>query len=342
MFRFANPYYLYALLVIPVLIFLFYYIRKKKQKQLAEFGDSDLIMQLIPLYSKNRPVVKFYLFLSAMVFLIIGISRPQFGSKLQDVKRKGIQLIIALDVSNSMNAQDIQPSRLERAKQAITKLVDKLSDDQIGLIVFAGDAYTQLPITSDYISAKTFLSSINTGIVPVQGTAIGKAIDLATHSFPPNSDLQKVVIVITDGENHEDDPVEAARLAHEKGILVYTLGMGLPEGAPIPEEGYQNYKKDKSGSIVISKLDEITLNKVAVSGGGQYIRANNTQVGLNELFEQIEKLDKKEYESKIFSDYEEQFQYFFIAALLLLLADFLLTERKGKWLGSIKLFEVKK
>jgi Ca-activated chloride channel family protein len=343
MFRFENSYILYLLIILPVLVFIFHLIQKQKKKAIAEFGDVELMQSLMPNASKSKPVWKFYLFVAALAFIILGLARPQFGSKLQEVKRKGIEIMIALDVSNSMNATDIQPSRLERAKQVLSKLVDRLSDDKIGLIVFAGDAYTQIPITTDYVSAKMFLNNLTTGIVPVQGTAIGKAINLSASSFPANSELQKVIIIITDGENHEDDPVEAAKQAAEKGILVYTLGMGLPEGAPIPEgaETSLNFKKDREGNTVISKLDEITLQKVAIAGSGEYIRANNTQAGLNNLFNKVEKLNKKEYESKIYAEYDDQYQYFFGFAIILLLVEFIIAQRKSKFLLKFRLFEVK-
>lgn len=343
MFRFEYSFMLYLLILLPFLAVLFHLAQRRKKKAIAEFGDSNLMQVLMPEASASKPYWKFYLFLSALCFIILGLARPQFGAKLQEVKRKGIEIMIALDVSNSMNATDIQPSRLERSKQVITKLVDKLVDDKIGLIVFAGDAYTQIPITTDYPSAKMFLSGLTTGMVPVQGTAMGKAINLAMSSFPPNSDLQKVIILITDGENHEDDPVEAARAANEKGILVYTMGMGLPDGAPIPEGNpySQNFKKNKEGNTVISKLDEATLIKTATTGGGEYIRANNTQAGLNNLFDRINKLSKKEYASQIYSDYDDQFPYFFALALLLLIAEFILIEKKNKLLMKFSLFDVK-
>lgn len=344
MFRFANSYMLYSLIIIPVLIFIFYLLLKLKKRDIALFGDTQLMQLLMPEVSVSSIVWKFYIFLAAIVFIILGLARPQFGSKLQEVKRKGMEIMIALDVSNSMNARDIQPSRLERAKQVLTKLIDRLVNDKIGLIVFAGDAYFQVPITTDYVSAKMFLSGISTGMVPVQGTAIGKAIDMAVGSFPSNSDLQKVIIIITDGENHEDNPEESAKMANEKGVLVYTLGMGSPEGAPVPSDtkDSQNFIKDKDGNIVVSKLDELTLQKIAIAGGGEYISANNTQDGLNRLFNRIDKLNKKEYESKMYSEYDDQFQYLFGLALLLLFIEFLLDEKKSKWLGKLKLFEVKK
>jgi Ca-activated chloride channel family protein len=344
MFRFANPYLLYVLLLIPVLSVIFYITRRARQKAIAQIGDQSLMQQLMPDASDARPVIKFVMLMLILASVTLGLARPQFGSRLQEVKRKGIEIMIALDVSNSMNAQDIQPSRLQRSKQAIAKLVEKLNDDRIGLVVFAGDAYTQIPITTDYVSAKMFLNNISTGIVPVQGTAIGKAIEQSIRSFPANSELQKAIIIITDGENHEDNPVEMAKLAADKGILVFTLGMGLPEGAPIPlgAENAQNFKKDQSGQVVISKLDETTLQQIAAAGGGMYVRANNTQAGLNTLFDRINSLSRKEYDSKIYSDYDDQFQYFFAFALIILIADFILLERKNKWLKGFKVFDVNK
>ena len=344
MFRFANPYVLYSLLVLPFLMVLYYLSGILKKKKIEEFGDLSLMQLLMPDASTSRSIWKFYLYLTALTFIIIGLSRPQIGSKLQEVKRKGIEIMIALDVSNSMNAEDIQPSRLIRAKQVLAKLVDRLSDDKIGFIVFAGDAYTQVPITTDYVSVKMFLSNISTGLVPVQGTDIQKAIELAHNSFPSKSELQKVIIIITDGENLQGNPEESARLANEKGVLIYTLGMGTPEGAPIPvgAENSNDYKKDSSGNTVVSKLDEATLQKIAVAGGGEYIPANNTQAGLNRLFEKVEKLNKKEYESKIYSEYNEQFQYFFGFALILLIIEFFIVEKKSKWLNSLKIFEIKR
>ena len=278
--------------------------------------------------------------LLAFASAIFAIARPQFGSQLKTVKREGIELIIALDVSNSMLAEDIQPSRLEGSKRAISQLVDKLSDDKIGLIVFAGEAYTQLPITSDYVSAKLFLNSINTQIVPTQGTAIGAAIDLGTKSFTPQFAGSKVLIVITDGENHEDDAVGAATKAAEQGIIVDAIGMGLPKGALIPDfsNGQKGYKKDSKGNTIVTKLDEPMLQKIAQAGKGIYIRANNTQMGLNTLFSEVNKMKKTEMESQIYADYDEKFQYFIGLSLFLILLDFLLLERKNKYLKNLKLF----
>lgn len=339
MFRFAHTEILYLLLVIPVFILLFSLALKRRKKSLQEFGESDLLGDLMPMVSYRRPIYKFAIVMLAFAFLVIGIAGPQFGSKLKKIDRKGVELVIALDVSNSMLANDIKPNRLAKAKSAISHLVEKLGEDKIGLIVFAGEAYTQLPITSDYSSARLFLSGINTDIVPIQGTAIGSAIDLARKSFTPNEKSSKAIIVITDGENHRDDAVASAAKAREEGIVVHTIGMGLPQGAPIPVKGNPGqFHKDREGNVVVSRLDEDMLKKIAASGEGAYIRANNTRVGLNALFKEINKMDKTQMESNIYSDYIERFQYFIFVALFLLLLDFLLLERKNRRIMKIKLF----
>jgi Ca-activated chloride channel family protein len=239
-----------------------------------------------------------------------------------------------------MMAEDIQPNRLERSKRAISQLVDKLSDDKIGLIVFAGDAYTQLPITADYVSAKLFLNSISTQMVPTQGTAIGAAINLGIKSFNPQFAGSKAMIVITDGENHEDDAIGAATQAAKDGIVIYTLGMGLPQGGPIPENagGQKTYRKDRQGNTIVTKLDEQLLQKIAEAGKGAYIRANNSQVGLNNLFNEVNKMEKSELETQIYADYDDKFQYFIGFGILLLLIDFMILDRKNKYLKTFKLF----
>lgn len=341
LFRFAHPEYFWALLLIPVLTFLFVYFRIQRRNALRKFGEPELVSLLMPNVSGVRPVVRFILVMLALSLFIAGIARPQFGSKLKKVKRQGVEIVIALDVSNSMMAEDIKPNRLERAKRAIDRLISKLKDDKIGLIVFAGDAYTQLPITSDYNSAQLFLSSVNPEMIPKQGTAVGAAIGMAKRSFTASTEASKAIIVITDGENHEDDAVAAAEEAHKDGIVVHTIGMGLPQGAPIPVRagGQGEYRKDKDGNVVITRLDEVTLQKIAAAGGGIYLRANTAQVGLDDLFDEINKMQKTEMEARTFSEYEEQFQYFFAAGLLLLLLEFFMLERKNKYLKRIKLFK---
>lgn len=340
MFRFANPDYLYALLIIPAFIGLYFVAMHIKKRRISEFGNAELLQQLMPGVSKSRGWIKSIIFFVAFTFMIFGLARPQFGSKLTEAKRKGIEIIIALDVSNSMLAQDIQPNRLERAKQAISRLVDQLSNDRIGLIVFAGDAYVQLPVTNDYTSAKMFLSSISPGMVSKQGTAIGSAINLAVNSFSPQSETSKVIIIISDGENHEDNPIEAAQKAFlEKGIVTHAIGIGSPKGAPIPM-GAKNgdFLRDKDDNIVVTRLDEETLSKVAVTGGGKYLRASNAQIGLLPLFEEINRMERTEFKDKVFSEYDDQFQYLFGIALLLLIIEFFVLERKNRLIKRLNLF----
>ncbi|MEI7421260.1 MAG: VWA domain-containing protein [Prolixibacteraceae bacterium] len=342
-FRFAHPEYFYIFLVLPALAILFIYNRIVRNKNLKNFGQLELLEQLMPNISSGRPVIKFVVWLLAVTCLITALAQPQFGSKLTLTKRKGVELIIALDVSNSMKAQDIKPNRLERAKRAIAKLTDRLKNDKIGLIVFAGQAYVQLPITSDYSSAKLFLESITTDVVPVQGTAIGAAIEMGTKSFSPKFQGSRAIIVITDGENHEDDAVGAAKNAKEKGIVVHTIGMGLPQGAPIPvTEGSSDFMKDKSGSIVVTKLDEPMLTQIAEAGGGSYIRASTAEVGLNNLFNEIEKMQKTEMETREYTEYNDQFGVFLTLAFILILLDFLILDRKNKWLKNFRLFGTNK
>src|SRR5512133_2560959 len=270
LFRFANPEYLYLLLLLPVIILLWVLNEYRKRRAMLRFGNTDLVKKLIPELSRIRPVLKFILQLAAITLAIIMLARRQFGSKLKEVKRQGVEVIIALDVSNSMLAEDIQPSRLERAKQAIAQLVDQLRDDKIGLILFAGDAYTQIPVTNDYLSAKMFLESAGTEAVSKQGTAIGTAIDLGMRSFSPESDKSRALIIITDGENHEDDAVAMAKHAAEKGVVIHTIGIGSPSGSPVPVtvNGKRDYLKDADGNTVITKLDEEGLQKIASVTGG--------------------------------------------------------------------------
>ncbi len=343
MVRFEYIEFLYALLLIPVMLIIFLYMMQWRRKALKRFGEAQVINRLIPESSNLRLVYKFIFFAIAYSLLIIGIANPQTGSKLEKVQRKGIDIMIALDVSNSMLAQDIQPDRLSRAKQAISRLIDRLEGDRIGIIIFAGRAYTQLPITTDYSAAKLFLSSINTKIVPSQGTAIGDAINLAISSF--NDDQHnKAIVVITDGENHESDAVEAAKAASEKGITVYAIGMGLPDGAPIPIYNSHNqqvgYKKDKQGQTIITKLNETMLQQIASAGNGIYVRANNTQAGLSKVMGKINEIEESEIETRMFSDYEDQFQYFMAFGIFFLLVEFLLFERKSRWFRRFKLFDV--
>ena len=342
MIRFAHIYFLYGLLLIPVFILLFSLMLAWKKKTIKKFGELSILKQLIPLTSKSKPILKFVLMMLAYTFLILALANPQIGSKLEKIERKGIDIVIAIDVSNSMLAQDIKPSRLESARHAISNLIDKLNNDRIGIIVFAGKAFVQLPVTTDYAAAKLFLSTITPDIVPVQGTAIGDAIQLAIGSFNDN-DHSKAIIIITDGENHEGNAIEEATAAAELGISIYTIGMGLPDGGPIPifnkYDKQVGFKKDNKNSTIITKLNESMLQQIAVAGKGSYVRANNSQAGLKKIFKEINKLEKTEYESKMFSDYEDRFQYFLAVAILFLIIEFLIYEKKSKLMMKIKLFD---
>jgi Ca-activated chloride channel family protein len=341
MFRFAHNAYLYGLIALPVLFFLYLVFRWYRRKALRKFGEWEVIQPLMPDVSGVKQGWKFFLTMAALTFLILTLARPEFGSKLEEVKHKGVELIIALDVSNSMLAQDIEPNRLERAKQAIERLVDRLQNDRIGLIIFAGDAYVQVPITDDYMAVKMFLSSISTDVVPRQGTAIGAAINLAMNSFSPQTERSKVLVLITDGENHEDDAVAAASAAAEKGIVIHTLGIGQPQGVPVPlSEGPSNnfYRKDNEGNTVISKLDEKMLQQIAAAGGGKYVRATNSRLGLNILYDEINRMEKQEIESKVYSEFDERFQYAAAFAFFLLLLEFFILERKNRFFTSLNIF----
>ena len=343
MFRLAHPQFLYLLLIIPLLVLLFVYARNRKKKALAAFGDLSLVLRLVPEYSGAREILKFILWSIAWILIVIGLCDPQTGSKLEKIKPKGVDMVFALDVSNSMMAQDITPNRLERAKQAIVHLLGKLENDRVGLVVFAGKSYIQMPLTTDYSATRLFLSNINPGIIAVQGTAIGDAIETSASAFG-NTKQSKAIIIITDGENHEDNAVESAQTAAGKGIRVYTIGIGLPEGAPIPVYSGNTqigYKKDASGITVITRINEPMLKGIAKAGKGIFVRANNSQSGVQEVFDQINKLEKAEYNVAFFSDYEDRFQFFILAALILIISEVLIAERKGRLAGKFKLFNTK-
>ncbi len=338
-FQFANPDYFYFLLLVPLLIVIYLIGRYANRKALKRFGDYAVYKDLIPELSKRRPGIKFFLIVLACISLVFCIARPQFGAKLKEVKRKGIEIIIALDVSNSMMANDIKPSRLQSAKRAISKLLERLNNDKIGLIVFAGDAYIQIPITTDYSATDLFLESVNTGIVPKQGTAIGAAIELGKNAFTPEQESNKALIIITDGENHEDDAIQAAKDAAEQGIHIYTIGMGLQKGAPIPIAGRNDFRKDRNGNVVISKLNAAMLQQIAAAGNGSFVQANNSSSALNSIYDEVNKLEKTEMETKVFAEYDEKFQYFAGLAFFFLFVEILILERKNRLLKNVKLFD---
>jgi Ca-activated chloride channel family protein len=338
MIQFEHIDILYLLLLLPVFLIWFIFLEVQKKKRLKQFSDLELLDTLMPNNSKRRPRIKFTILSLAFVFIIIGLANPQIGSKLEEMKRKGVEIIVALDVSNSMLAEDIKPNRLDRAKRTVSQLIDKLHGDKVGLIVFAGKAYVQMPTTTDYRAAKMFLSSISPGIVPVQGTAVGEAIDLGLKSFTKDNEKNKVLLVITDGENHEDNAIKKAEEAASKGVNIFTIGMGLPKGTPIPvvdRLGRKDYRRDKNGEVVITKLNENFLQEIAATANGSYIPATR----LDDLIDEFQKMDQQEFESKIYSDYEDRFQYFFGFAFILLLIEWIILSRKNKYLKHIKLFD---
>jgi len=335
----------YAFAVLPIVAILYFFTIRWREKALKKYGEYSVVNRLLADVSKTKRIWKFILYVVAFALIIIGLVNPLIGMKEQEVKRKGADIMICLDVSNSMNAEDLQPSRLEKSKQALSKLIEKLKGDRIGIIVFGGQAYVQLPITTDYAAAKLFLSSINTGMVPTQGTAIGNAIDLAIESFGKDEGKNKAIVVITDGENHEDDAVKAAEYAYEKGISVHAIGIGSEQGAPIPifrNNVREGYRKDKEGNTIITKLNEQALQEIASAGNGIYVRATNADVGLKNILQAIDELDKKEFESKMYSDYEDQFQWFVVFAFVLLIIETFLSEKKSELYKRLNLFETKK
>lgn len=344
MLRFAHIEYLWGLTAIPIFLLLFLSVTNWKRKALRSLGDKNIVYTIVPDVSFSTPTFKFILFSLAFSFLVVGIADPQIGSKMVEEKRNGADLMILLDVSNSMLAQDMSPNRLENAKRAIAQLIDNLHSDRIGMIVFAGEAYVQLPVTTDYAAAKLFLGTISTGMVPTQGTAIGAAIDLGLKSFDFKNGTGKAMIVITDGENHEDDAVAATKRAVDKDVLVNVIGMGSEEGAAIPvyqDNKQVGFRTDSTGQSVITKLDEAMCKEIAMEGKGTYVRATNANSGLSIVMNQIEKIQRKTYDAKSFKDFEDRFQIFIGLALICLVAEFFISYRKSARLSKLKLFEVK-
>jgi len=338
MFRFANPEFLYLLLAIPLLIAIYIYAVIIRRKAVREYGNPTLLSQLMPEVSTKRQHLKFWTLLAAVSVLIFVIAGPQFGSKLETVKRQGVEIMVCLDISNSMLAEDVTPNRLERAKQMLSRMTDGFTNDKVGLIVFAGTAFNQLPITSDYISAKMFLSSIRPDMLTAQGTAIGAAINLALRSFTPNENSSKTILIITDGENHEDDAVKAAFTASERNIKVNVVGIGTPQGAPIPIGGANNFLKDRDGNVVVTRLNEQMCQEIAAAGKGIYVRADNTNTAIRTLQSEIEKMDKAELDSKVYSEFDEQFPTLAWIVLTLLVLELFILERKNRIFSKIKLF----
>lgn len=342
MFRFADPNFLYLLILLPFLVALYLYSNYHRRQNIRKYGDPALLKGLMPTISKYRPDIKFWLTFAALTLVILMLARPQFGSKMETVKRSGVEAVIALDISNSMLAEDVTPSRLDKSKKLISRLVDTFNNDKVGLIVFAGDAFTQLPITSDYVSAKMFLETINPSLITTQGTDIGAAIRLAMKSFTPQEGVGRAIIVITDGENHEGGAVEAAKDAAEKGIQVNVLGVGMPEGAPIPAEGTNDYRRDRDGNVIVTRLNEQMCQEIAKAGNGIYVRVDNTNGAQKAISREINKMAKADVETQVYTEFNEQFQAVAWIILLLLLAEMLVLERKNPLFRNIHLFSNKK
>ncbi|MBQ9818968.1 MAG: VWA domain-containing protein [Bacteroidales bacterium] len=336
MIIFAASRYLLLLLLIPFFFVAEAVLGRLRKKRVRALGDEALVEALMRERSRSKRWIRCVLYSLAFFFFVIGLARPQIGAKLKEHKIRGAEIVIALDVSNSMRAEDYSPNRLERAKLAISRLADRLKDDRIGLVIFAGTSFVQLPVTADYVSAKMFLNSISTASVPVQGTAIGDAIHTAAKSFSAQSEHSRAIIIITDGENHEDDAVAAAREAAEAGIKVYAIGVGSADGVPIPTD--DGLLRDSAGEIVVTRLDEPALKDIAAAGGGAYVHAGNEEFGLAPIVDDIRKMEAEEFSSVVFEEYDEQFMYFFAIALLFFVLEMLVGDRRP----SRRLFEQNK
>ena len=341
MFSFANPAYLYLLLLLPLAVLLFLWSRHTRKRRLNKYGKMASIAGLMPEVSKYKPWIKLTLSMLALAMVIVMLARPRAGAKTATTKVRGIEVMIALDVSNSMRASSTDDpqgvSRLQRAKLILEKLIDRLGEDKVGLIVFAGNAYTQLPITSDFLSAKMYLNSINTNMVPTQGTAIGAAINLAMKSFTQNEKSGKSIIIITDGENHEDDAVGAAKEAHKRGIQINVIGVGSTKGAPIPMGGQGNFLKDDNGQVVTTFLNEQMAIDIAKAGKGIYVGGNSADA-VSDVDDNLKKLAKEDLERVVYTQHDEQFPVFAWLALVLVIANMLVVERKNKWLSKYNFF----
>ena len=336
MFRFANSEYLYLLLLIPVLAIIYALVARRRRHLLAKFGNLELLQGLMPDFSRGWLRLKFVLYLLAFACVVLAAARPQFGSKLREEKSKGVEMMLVVDVSNSMLAEDFEPNRLERTKYAIGKLFEGLHQERVGLVAFAGEPKVQLPITSDYRMAQAFAKRLSPSLVGEQGTAVGKALQLATLSFSSQSEQSRVIVLITDGENHEDDAVEAARVAKEQGIRIYTIGIGTPEGAPIKIDG--EFVKDEDGQMVVSKLGEQMLEQIASITDGAYVRATKQSIGLEEIVKSINEMEKSELSTVRYEEYNEQYQYLLAVALSLLLLESLILSRRNHRLRKFNIF----
>lgn len=344
MYQIEEPTYFYYLAIIPAIVVVFLLVLWWKKRIQKQFADHKLIQKLSPEKSTFKSFLKITVFCLALAFLIISLTNPKMGTKLETVKREGVDIVFALDVSKSMVAEDIAPNRLEKAKQIITKIVENLGSDRVGIIIYAGNSYPLLPITTDYAAAKMFLQNANTDMVSSQGTAINDAIERALTYYDDNEQTNRFLVIVSDGEDHEENTLELAKQAAEKGIKIYTVGIGTAKGGPIPlkENGrVMGYKKDSKGMVVVTQMNEQILRDIANAGNGKYINGNKTQETIASIKEVLEKAEKNEFETKQFSDYEDQFQWFIGIGLLLLIVDVTLLEKKTKWIQKLNLFNEK-
>ena len=340
MFRFAHPEYLYLFIALPFVFAIYIYLNIKKRKDVSKMGTLELVKQMMPELSLKRSYLKFWFVFTALVLAVLLVAGPQFGTKVEKVETRGIELVIAIDVSNSMLARDIKPDRLSRAKQLLSRIIDERKEDKIGLIVFAGEAYVQMPLTSDTQSAKLFLNSIDPTLVPVQGTVISKAIELGINSFSSDTDVDKAMILITDSEDHEGDAVKMAKRASDAGIMVNVMGVGSVEGSPIPESEYSNtYKTDTEGNIVVTKLNEIMAREIAQSGKGLFVQADNTNNAMNVLTAELDKLQKKDMGSLVYSEYNEKFPIIAWMLLVVLIVEVCIFDNKNRLFRNVRIFK---
>lgn len=337
MFKFENETYLYALLLVPIFILLYWLATRWRNNAIQQFGDTTLVGRLMPDFAPAKHRNKFLLYLTAFAFIVVGLANPQIGTKLEKIKRKGIDVIVAIDVSKSMLAEDVKPSRLERSKQLVSRLIENMTDDRVGIVVFAGNAYLQMPLTVDYTAAKLFMQTINTDIVPTQGTAIAEAIELAIGSYPEEDKKHRALIVISDGENHEDGVEDMAQRASDEGIKVFTLGIGSEKGGRIPviRNGRKvDYKRNNNGQIVVSKLNQQMMKDIAKATNGNYFHIQGLRSETDQVLTALNDIEKRDFEDRVITDYADQFQYFVGIALLLILIEFFVSERKSGWFNT--------
>ena len=340
MFQFAHPQYLYLFFALPIVFAIYIFLNIKKRKDVSSLGTLELVKQMMPELSLKRSYLKFWIVFSALVLGVLLVAGPQFGTKVEKVEKRGIELVIAIDVSNSMLARDVSPDRLSRAKQLLSRIIDTRKDDQVALIVFAGDAYVQMPLTSDTQSAKLFLNSIDPSLVPVQGTVIGKAIELGVNSFSSDKEVDKAIILITDAEDHEGNAMEIAKRAGDAGIMVNVIGIGSVDGSPIPESQYSNrYRTDNEGNIVVTKLNEQMAREIAQNGKGLFVQADNTNSAMNALEDELDKLQKKDMESLAYSEYDEKFPIIAWILLVVLIVEVCIFDKKNRLFRNVRIFK---